>query len=462
MKLLRVLTFLVYVPSYLLAQVPFGDFFQNTALRVDLYLSGDAKQANVTLDRISEEGPWPESPGSLIEPFQNGRYLLKVYDVATNRLTYARGFDCMFGEYTTTTPALKGIQRTFSRSLRIPCPRRPVQVVLELRDRENIPRPLYTTRIDPTDYHIIRQNPSPTDDVYEAMINGESRDHVDVVFLAEGYTAGEGNKFRADVDRMVQHLFTIEPYKSAKSKFNIRGIHRASAESGPDEPEKRIYKNTVLKASFNAFDLDRYMLTEENRLLREMAGQVPYDAIVVLVNSPRYGGGGIYNDFAITSVDNAASLQVFVHEFGHSFAGLGDEYYSSAVAYNDFYPKGVEPLEPNITALLDPSALKWKDLLSPGIALPTPYGRQELDSLQELRRTLREDQRKAVDAKIEEVRKRFAGVYDRVGAFEGAGYSSTGLYRPMVYCLMIGNPKNEFCLVCRKAISRMITYYSQP
>jgi hypothetical protein len=207
------------------------------------------------------------------------------------------------------------------------------------------------------------------------------------------------------------------------------------------------------------------------------------------VNSKRYGGGGIYNDYCVTTVDNAASKQVFVHEFGHSFAGLADEYYMSEVAYNDFYPKGVEPLEPNITALLDPSHVKWQALLSPGITIPTEYGKEKIESLQEERHKMREALRKDIEAaklnnapekkikaleekygkmaketeqKIQAVRSQYSHLYDKVGVFEGAGYSSKGLYRPMVYCLMINSPKNEFCLVCRQAISRMIEYYSSP
>jgi hypothetical protein len=309
---------------------------------------------------------------------------------------------------------------------------------------------------------------------------------VDLVFVAEGYTATDTDKFKADVDRFAGLLFAVEPYKSSRSSFNIRGVLRASPEQAMDEPRQGVYRKTMLDASFNAFDTDRYMLTEQNHRLRDIAAGVPYDAIVVLVNSKRYGGGGIYNDYCITTVDNARSGQVFVHEFGHSFAGLADEYYASDVAYNDFYPKGVEPLEPNITALLDPDRLKWKDLLSPGIAIPTEYGKEKIEALQAERQKSRQglardideakknkadeaaikaleqklqEADKAIAAKIDEVRKQYAAS-TTVGAFEGAGYASKGLYRPMVYCLMISNPKNEFCPVCQRAIARMIQHYA--
>jgi hypothetical protein len=459
---MKLLSLLLFLPLALPAQTSqqFEEFFQDRALRIDLYQVGNATEEFLTLDRVVEEGPWPENPAHLLEPFQRGRYTTKVFDIATNRLIYSNGFDCMFGEYRTTTPAINGVKRTFQRSLRIPYPKKPFLLVIEKLNKENIPSPLFTQRIDPADYHILHESSGPKDFVYEALHNGDPHTCVDLVFLAEGYTLEERGKFTADVDTFATALFSIEPYKSLKKKFNIRAIHRPSTDSGIDEPREHSYKRTALGSSFNAFDLDRYALTEQNHLFREIAGQVPYDAIVILVNSKRYGGGGIYNDYCLSTVGNAASKSVFVHEFGHAFGGLGDEYYSSDVAYNDFYPKGVEPLEPNITALLDPSHVKWQDVLSPGIAIPTPYGRDEKDSLQALRRKATPEQKKELEAKIADVERRFAGVADKVGAFEGAGYSAKGLYRPMEYCLMIRSPKNEFCLVCRKALEEMIRFYS--
>ena len=465
----------------------FEDDFLDKAMRLDLYQVGDAKNELITLDRVHQEDTWPESKTELLDPFGYGRYAVRVYDIASNRPIYWRGFDSMFGEYKTTTPAINGVQRVCQRSVRIPWPRRPIRLVIEARDRQNLLHPLFIRTIDPADYHIIRERPVAGDFVYEALKNGPPDQKVDLVFVAEGYTAGDAEKFRADVDRFAGLLFATEPYKSLKSSFNIRGVLRPSAEQAMDEPRQGVYRKTVLDASFNAFDTDRYMLTGQNYALREIASGVPYDTIVVLVNSQRYGGGGIYNDYCITTVDSARSAQVLVHEFGHSFAGLADEYYASDVAYNDFHPKGVEPLEPNITALLDPDRLKWKDLLSPGIKIPTEYGKEQIEALQAERQKTRqaisreldeakkgkatEAQFKALEQKLEaadkasasridDVRKQYAGLENKVGAFEGAGYASQGLYRPMMYCLMISNPKNEFCLVCQRAITRMIQYYA--
>jgi hypothetical protein len=467
--------------------VDFEEAFLDKAMRVDLYFVGDAKEELITLDQIRQEPVWPGTRSRLIEPFENGRYAVKVYEVASNRLIYSRGFDTMFGEYKTTVPALAGVKRVFGRSVRIPWPRRPVLFVVESRDKANLLHVLYSRVIDPSDYHIVKESASGGAFIYEALKNGAPATHVDLAFVAEGYTAGDRDKFKADVDRFVGWLFAVEPYKSSRARFNVTGVMRPSPEGAMDEPRQGVYKKTLLGASFNAFDLDRYMLIEDGHGLREVAAEVPYDAIVIMVNSKRYGGGGIYEDYCATTVDNELGRAVFVHEFGHSFAGLADEYYASDVSYNDFYPKGVEPLEPNITALLDPANIKWKNMLSPGIGVPTDYGKDRFDALQieagkvrrDSAREIEEARKKGLDdkailkieeknrtagkdilAKIEALRAEYSAVYDKVGAFEGAGYASKGLYRPSVDCLMITNNKMEFCPVCRAAISRMIEYYA--
>lgn len=468
------------------APVPFAQFFADRALRLELYQVGDAHEEFITVHRAYQEATWPETKTELLDPFNNGRYLVKLYDVASNRLIYSRGFDCMFGEYKTTTPALQHNKRVFQRALRVPFPKRRALLAVEARDRANIPHPVFTTPIDPDDYHLIRETCAGDAEVYEAHVVGPAERCVDFVFVAEGYTQADRDKFHEDVDRFTRHLLATAPYAEHSDRINVRGLFKPSIEAGMDEPRQSSFKHTAFNASFNAFDLDRYMLTEENWLLRATAAQVPYDAIVVLVNSSRYGGGGIYNDYCITTVDNPASKRVFLHELGHSFAGLADEYYASEVAYNEFYPPGVEPLEPNITAFLNPDMLKWKDLVSPGITLPTQYGKETIDSLQGERhkanRVMMEEMERLrqagagqaqvdkirakyrkltsrLDEEIERVRAQYAHLRDKVGVFEGAGYACKGLYRPMIYCLMISSPDDQFCRVCQRAIARMIAYY---
>jgi len=464
-----------------------GPAFTDRAWRLELYQVGDAKEEFITLHRVVEEPVWPENPGHQLSPFELGRYAVKVIEIASNRLLFNRGFDSMFGEYKTTTPAIEGVRRVFEKTVRIPAPRRPVRVLIERRDIANILHPLFTAEIDPADYHIVKESPAMGDRILEIQTTGEPWRRVDFVFLSEGYAAEDADKFQADAARFTSYLFGLEPYKGARDRFNVRAVFRPSPERSMDEPRQGSFKATVLDASFNAFDLDRYMLIEANHRMHRMAAQVPYDAIIVLVNSRRYGGGSIGFDYCVTTTDHSSSLQVFVHELGHSFAGLADEYYASEVSYNDFYPKGIEPLEPNITALLDPSNIKWKDLVSPGIALPTPYGKEEIEALQAERQKLRkalaerkaaaaksrggegedraaeaefQSKDKELSARIDGIRKSFAGLEDKVGAFEGAGYASRGLYRPQMHCLMISSPKNEFCRVCQKAIRDTIDFFA--
>ncbi len=456
---------LALLPCAAAAHTPgFDADFTGETMRLGLYQVGDARDELVTLHEVHRDGQWAGPRSPLLDPFGYGRYAVTLLDAATRRPLYSRGFDTMFGEYRTTGPALEGKKRVFERAVRVPWPRRPVIVEIARRDAKNVLQTIFTTTIDPSDYHVIREAPDPRDWVYEAMRNGEPGDKVDLVFVAEGYTAEDRDKFKADVDRVTGWLFSYEPYRHLKTSFNVSGVFRPSAERAMDEPRQNVYRKTTLGASFNTFDTDRYMLVENNHRLREIAARVPYDTLVILVNSTRYGGGGIYGDYCITTVDHARSKEVFIHEFGHSFAGLADEYYSSDVAYNDFYPKGVEPLEPNITALLDPANLKWKDLVTPGVPIPTPYGKEEREALQAERRKAQqagdEAAVKALASRLAELDERLASLRDVVGAFEGAGYASKGLYRPAWYCLMISSPRDEFCPVCRRAIERMVRHYA--
>ena len=279
----------------------------------------------------------------------------------------------------------------------------------------------------------------------------------------------------------------MEPYKSNKSKFNFHGVFKPSQESGADEPRANIFKNTVLSTTFNSLGSERYLLTEDNKAIRNLAAAVPYDAIVIMVNHSRYGGGGIYNSFCTFTSDNQWSDYLFLHEFGHSFAGLADEYYTSDVSYNNFYKPTVEPVEPNITALLDTSKLKWAADKTPGISIPTPWEKTEFDSMdykwQKERRALNDriaelKKLKSSSVRIKNAEDDYAKkdkehstlvdhflkasrYYGKVGAFEGAGYQPTGLYRPMIDCIMFSKGKKPYCVVCNKAIQRIIDYYSK-
>ena len=459
----------------LFAQTDFDLFFNDRTMRVDYFHHGNAAEDEISLDHIFVYGQWAGNPAHLIDPFNNGRYYVKLYDAARNQLIYSKGFDSYFAEYRTTAPAIKGIKRTFHESALIPEPKHKCILVLEERQKNNILKPVFTAEIDPADVHIIREDFKNEEKIISVLKNGNPHEKVDVVFLAEGYTQAEFNLFKEDLEKRTDLLFSVEPYKSNKKKFNIYGVFRSSAESGVDEPDKSIYKRTALNSTFYSLDLNRYLLTEDNRTLRDMAASVPYDAIFIMVNSKRYGGGGIYNQFAVFTAHSPATELVFVHEFGHSFAGLADEYYTSTTAYNDFYPKGVEPVEPNITALLDTTFLKWKNEVNPGKAIPSFWNKEKYDSLSIKRQKLRRRLRTESDSKeVEEIKKEmqrldkkltdfinYHPLKNKTGFFEGAGYSSNGLYRPMLNCMMFSNREKKFCRVCQKAILRMIHFYSR-
>jgi len=403
-------------------------FFTAKALRIDLYHTGEAKEATYSLDEVRAEPFWAGNPRSLIDTLNLGSCILRVFDIETNAMIYSRGFCTLFDEWKTTDEALAGFPRTFHESLIIPLPKAPVQVRIDMRDPKNVFRPVFDLVVDPADYHVNTERRFAGFRVRQLLEGGPSPNKVDVVVLGDGYGQNEMHKLRGDADRLLGALFNTEPFKSRKADFNVRLIETVSAESGVDEPREGKYRESILGLAFNTFDITRYILTFSNKIMRDVAGNVPYDAVIMIANTKRYGGGGIYNLYSVGCSNNEFDAYVFTHEFGHAFAALGDEYYSSEVAYNDLYPKGMEPWEPNITALLDTANVKWSDLIRRGTPVPTPN-----DSS-------------------------YAGL---VGCFEGAGYSAKGLYRPCRDCIMFSKKAGPFCPVCRRAIDRMIDYYTK-
>lgn len=465
----------------------FENYFVDKTLRIDYFHIGDANTEMITIDRIYSYGTWAGSLKNLIDNFNNGKYYLKIYDAASGRLIYSKGFDTYFGEYKTSDAGLKGIQKAYHESAIIPQPKGKIRFALERRDNENNLVEFYTTEIDPNDYLVVKDKVGDISvKVFESLINGDPHVKADIAILAEGYTAQEETKFRDDLKRFTDTFFKLEPYKSLKNNFNIYGVFKPSSESGSDEPDAAIFKNTVLNTTFCSLGSERYLLTEDNKTMRDMAAHVPYDALYIMVNHKRYGGGGIYNLFCTFTSDNQWCDYLFLHEFGHSFSGLADEYYTSDVAYNDFYPRGVEPVEPNITALVN-NELKWKDASTPGIDIPTPWEKADYDSLdlvwqakrRELNKRIAELKRTNAPAgEIQEAEEKYnrldkehnnetnmylekSRFFNKVGAFEGAGYASKGLYRPMLDCIMFSKGTKPFCKVCEQRIREIIMHYSE-
>jgi len=428
-RLLAVLLTLAMCGTVAAADGPaFDRYFTTAGLRIDLYHSGHAGREIYSLDAVHAQPFWAGNPGTLVDTLNLGGCLLRVFDLSTNAMIYTRGYSTVFDEWKTTSESLEGFNRTFHESVVIPFPKRPVQVRIESRDRKNVFTPVFDLVIDPADYHIRTERRYAGFRAAELIEGGEPAKKVDIVVLGDGYDRDEMHKLRADAERLVGALFDTEPFKSRKRDFNVRLIESVSDESGVSEPREGRYRSTILGCSFNTFDISRYMLTFSNKVMREIAAAAPYDIVVIIANTKRYGGGGIFNQYSVGCSDNEFSRYVFTHEFAHAFAGLGDEYFSSEVAYNDLYPKGMEPWEPNITALLDTARVKWGDLIPKGTPIPTPA-----DST-------------------------YAGV---VGCFEGAGYSAKGLFRPCRDCIMFSKKVGPFCPVCRRAIERIIDSYTK-
>ena len=462
----------------------FDKYFTQATVRIDYFHTGDSKTESVELDKMYRYGYWAGSLKNLIDQLNYGAYYHKIYDQSSGELIYSRGFDSYFKEYQTSTPAMEGEVKQFHESAIIPFPKGPFIFALEKRDKEGELHEIFRVNLDPHDVFPPVQDPDIK--VYSSQDSGPSNQKADIAIIGEGYTAEEDQKFRDDLKRFTEYFFRAEPCKSNRDKFNIRGVLKYSTDSGIDEPRAGIDKQTAVNATFNSMGSERYVLTEDNRSLRDIAGHAPYDALYIMVNSTRYGGGGIYNFYCVYTSDNIDSDYLMVHEFGHSFFGLADEYYTSSTAYNDFYSADYEPAEANITALKDPENVKWQHLLNEALELPTPWAKSEFDSLdllwQEERAKLNDHiaQLQKDGANEEEIHKakthydkksseRDSVVQDylessqyagKVGAFEGAGYMSTGLYRPSINCIMFTRT-NYFCPVCQDAMVKVINTYSQ-
>jgi hypothetical protein len=453
------------------ASAPFE--FERT-MRVDYFHTGGPSSGEiVALDRVVNDGPWPGSRTRLVDDTNLGKYRFEVHDAADGTLLYSRGFASVYGEWETTAERRK-VHRTFHESLRFPWPQRPVRVTLQKRRDDGAFAAVWTTDIDPTSRFVNRAAAAAAAPVRTVLENGPAAAKVDLLVISEGYTAAQMPKFRKDLERLLTALFALEPFRSRRGDFNVRALEQPSAEPGVNRPNAGVFRRTPVSAEYNIFDSERYVLSLDNRSWRDAASAAPYEFVEILVNDATYGGGGIFNDHATASVDSAFSEYVFVHEFGHHFAALADEYYTSDVAYETGgSEKKPEPWEPNVTALHDPATLKWRDLVAPDTPLPTPWPKEEFErhsrEIQQRRRDIR--QRNAPEAEMDALfraqrdwehellsRAPYANV---VGAFEGASYEAQGLYRPQADCIMFTRNPVGFCRVCQRAISRIIDLYSK-
>lgn len=435
-------------------------------LRLDYFHAGKAGTEHFAPDGVALEGPWPGHPARNIDDTNLGKYFFEVADRKTGRVLYSRGFASIYGEWETTAEA-KQHWRVFHESVRFPEPAAPVRVAIRKRDARNVFREVWSTEVDPAGTMVDR---TPANASVRAVIeNGPPANKVDLLLMGDGYTAAEMEKWRRDAQRAADVLFAVSPFRERRADFNVWAVDTPALESGVARPSDGLWRRSPLRASYDAFGSERYVLTFDNKRLREAAAAAPYEFIVILVNDCKYGGGGIFNLYATLAAGSAFAPYLLVHEFGHSFAGLADEYYTSDVAYESTSAR-LEPWEPNVTA--DPRGSKWKDLADSGTPLPTPWPKQEYETwqkqLQARRRAIREAgipeakmealfREEGLDAKKLLGGARWAG---RTGAFEGAMYESSGYFRPQVDCIMFSRNEAGFCPVCRRAIERVIALYT--
>jgi len=448
--------------------VDFTTYFTDKTMRLDYFHSGTATEEHFSKDRVISDGVWSGSRKSLLDKMELGPYFYEVIDKESNILLYSRGFGSVFGEWQ-TIPEAGEVWGTFHESVRFPWPLKPVTVILKKRDTTNNFRTVWTTDIDPASRQVNPADLAHTDKIYKIQENGPADKKVDLVILGDGYSAEEMGKFRKDADRLSGFLMSSEPFSKHAADFNIRAIETPSAGSGVSKPHHGIFNRTPLTVHYSSFDSERYALTYDNRNVRDIASAVPYDLMVILINERTYGGGGIYNLYTTVSADNKFAEYIMIHEMGHHFAALADEYYTSSVSYEIPEVK-VEPWETNISALFDKNNLKWKDLIEPGTPLPTPWNKEEFDRAGYAIQKERDSLRAAMvpETVMEDLFKRQMSqedayfvnekYRDKVGAFEGAGYVAKGLYRPQIDCIMYTRHL-VFCKVCSRTIEDVIMQY---
>ena len=421
----------------------FGQYFEDNTLRIDYVLGGNATEQHICLSQLSKQAQWAGRRSHLDEVLLQGNGQLVVRDHDTQRVLYIWTFSTLFQEWLQEDEA-RQLSRSFEASYNIPFPRHKVDVTISLSDNRHRPIASLTHTIDPPD--ILMRKVSDTGIPFRYVWQGGSvRDCIDLAILAEGYTVEEMDKFYADCERAVDALFAWEPFASLRDRFNVVAVAAPSAQSGPSVPHDDVWHQTAVGTHYDTFYSARYLTSTRMHRIYDLLSGLPFEHIMVLVNTATYGGGSIYNQITFATSDHPTFREVFVHEFGHSFGGLADEY-----AYDDmdseWYPADVEPWEPNITTLFD-FRQKWADLLPASQPVPTPLD----PSVPDYR------QARGDTAALE----RINASTQVVGVFEGAGYQSHGCYRPAQECRMKINEVRDFCPVCTRAILRLADFYTK-
>ena len=425
--------FSVFVVAYLGAaslhagRVDFRQHFADSTLRIDYVFSGTNTTQHIALDKMSKTTGWYGRRIHLSQLPLEGNGQLFMLDVQTGDTLYAHSFSSLFQEWQSTEEATQ-VEKAFQNTFVVPLPHAPVEVVCQLVDTHRKVQARLRHRIDPSDI-LIRDRSHESRTPWRYLVqNGDSRDKIDVCFVAEGFTEAELPDFLAECDSSIRAITAHEPYRSLADRFNWVAVMPPSQVSGVSIPRMNVWVNSPLQSSYDTFYSDRYLTTLQIQRLYDLVTGIPFEHFIILANASTYGGGGIYNSYNMAPVRMVRSkYEVIVHEFGHSFGGLADEYFYDD-QYEPMYPADTEPWEPNLTTLVDFES-KWKDMLPSGTAIPTrPDGKD---------------------------------VTTKVGVYEGGGYQSKGVYRPAQECRMKVNEVKEFCPVCQRALARLIRFYTE-
>ena len=419
-----VLIFIFYLLSCFFAGAQdFDAWFQDKTLRLNYTFSGDNRNQYIALDEMMWTDNWYGRRVNLDSLLLLGNGQLCVKDSKSGRVLYRYSFSTLFQEWQSTEEATK-VRKSFENIFLVPFPKNPVDITVTLTDTHNKVKSFLTHHVDPDDI-LIKPVFSNNNIEWKYLDkSGDSKDKIDVAFVAEGYLLEEMNVFLEDCVTSIDALKTHEPFKSMADRFNFVAVMTPSQQRGVSIPHDNVWRNTALGSNFDTFYSNRYLTTLHLKKLHDALSGLPYEHIIILANTDNYGGGGIYNSYLMSAAHNNMSIPVIVHEFGHSFAGLADEY-NYDDGYESMYPSDTEPWEPNITTLVDFKS-KWADMLDSATAIPTkPSG---------------------------------TNLYTQVGVYEGGGYRSKGVYRPVQECRMKINEAPVFCPVCERAIRKMIDY----
>ena len=417
----------------------FDDYFEDKTLRLDYIVAGDSVNQSIYFEQAYSTPTWAGRKTRLAEKFLNGNGQVTVYEHGTDKVLYVNTFSTLFQEWQLTAEA-KHLRKAFESSFIVPFPKQKVDVAITLTDTHQKVTTELRHTVDPTDILIrpLGENGIP----YKYIVkSGNTAECIDLAIVAEGYRQDQMDKFYKDAQRAADAIFEREPFKSLKPQFNVVAVAAPSLDEGPSIPHDGKWTTTLANSHYDTFYSKRYLTTSKIHRIYDALSNVPFEQIIVLINAETYGGGGIYNQVTLSTADHPTFKKVLVHEFGHGYAGLGDEY--STDEYDPMYPSDTEPWEPNLTTLKDFQS-KWADMMPKGVKIPTSLAKLPNNK----------------NIKNEKEQKQLNDAVFKIGVFEGAGNQSKGCYRPAQVCRMRINEVDDFCPVCQRAIKRITDFYT--